>query len=104
MCAAPLVVRLRLVRTTAVDEVDAGQERVFELALGLVEAGRVDACVGFEALQVVVLQLTQERGREERARLLLVDTRNGLRVDDVVAASRVLGNVQTSTSHGFPSL
>ena len=63
--AAPLAVRLRLVRIIAVEEVDAGQERAFELVLGLVEAGRVDACVRFEVLQVVILQLTQEREREE---------------------------------------
>ena len=47
----------------------------------------------FEALQVAILQLTQERDREERARLLVVETRKGLRVGDVAAASRVLGNV-----------
>ena len=91
--AAPLVVQLRLVRRIAVDEVDAGQERAFELARGLVEDSRVDACARFDVLQVVNLQLTQEREREERARAVLVETRKGQRVDDGIAASRVLDKV-----------
>ena len=66
-----------------------GQGRAFELVLGLAELGRVDAVVRFGVIHVRS-DLTQVRDRDDRARVVLVETRRGTLVDDGVAALRVL--------------
>ena len=66
-----------------------GQGRAFELVLGLAELGRVDAVVRFGVIHVRS-DLTQVRDRDDRARVVLVETWRGTFVDDGVAALRVL--------------